>query len=150
MTRAFGSTIIAAAVLVGVCHEGRAIELITGDGYLIALAQDEASRKAADDYLAGTLDSLIVMNEVLSTEDDRMFCLSDERAALLDAAILRREFTEWLRTPPKGAGTEREQGQLPISLLGWAFLGSKFPCKDTAPEGIADDIRSKLLDTMRD
>jgi hypothetical protein len=125
------------------------IDLTTGDGYLLALEQPDA-RDAATDQLAGTLETLVVLNEVLGDGAGVMFCLSDERAAVLDVSLLRNEFTDWLRATPsiaEGAAT----GGLPISLLALVFMAGKFPCDEAAgtPSNDSDaEIRSRLLQTL--
>jgi hypothetical protein len=143
------STLVVAAGLLAACTVStRAIELMTGDGYLLELAQDDAGRKSAQDYLAGTLDGLIVINEVASGEDSRMFCLSDERAAVIDTALLREEFTDWMREPPSGGMSEKDRGGLPLAVLGWAFLAAKFPCEDAKPGSAGGEVRSRLLESL--
>lgn len=127
----------------------QAIELMTGDGYLLALGQSESARKAADDYLSGTLDGLIVINEVTASEDGRMFCLANERAVMLDNALLRQEFTDWLRNPPTTGLSDQDPGGLPLAILGWAFLSGKFACSEAPGEGVDEEVRSRLLDSMR-
>jgi hypothetical protein len=128
-----------------------AIDLLTGDGYLLALSESEVSRKAADNYLAGTLDGLMVLNEVMSGDDSRMFCLSDERASVLDSALLRQEFTDWLRAAPEATGTSaQESGAFPVAILSWAFLAGKFPCAEPAGPGEANnDILNRLLESRQ-
>lgn len=105
------------------------VELMTADGYLLALSQDDASRSAAEQYAAGTLDALLVVNEVTATEDSRLFCISDERASVLDAALLRSEFGEWLRDPTLAAAAGPDVGALPLAAVGLVFLRGKFPCE---------------------
>ena len=125
-----------------------ALDLMTGDGYLLALAQDEAARNAADEYLAGTLDGLLVVNEVTSTDESQLFCVSSERAGVLDGGLLRREFTEWLRDPSATALAGQDPGMLPLGALGLAFLVAKFPCEPMpGQEANPSDaeIRSRLL-----
>ena len=139
---------LVASLLGGWASQLQAIELLTGDGYLLALAQDEAARKSADEYLAGTLDGLIVINEVTASDEARMFCLSNERGSVLDSALLRREFTDWLRDSPPSALSGQNPGGLPLAILGWAFLNGKFPCAEAAGNGIGADVRSRLLDSM--
>ena len=143
-----GRLALAGAVLAGCACEARAIDLLTGDGYLLALAQDEAARKSADDYLAGTLDGLMVINEVTATEESRMFCLSTERAGVLDNALLRQEFTEWLRDAPSIALDGQDPNGLALSVLSWAFLDSKFPCAEAERYTLGDDVRKRLLDSV--
>jgi hypothetical protein len=121
---------------------------VTGDGYLLALAQDEAARKSADDYLAGTLEGLIVINEVTASDESQMFCLSTERAGVLDNALLRRDFTDWLRGRPSVALADQDPGGLPLAILGWAFFNGKFPCAEAGGEPVGDDVRSRLLDSV--
>jgi hypothetical protein len=139
---------LAAGLLAGSAGQADAIELLTGDGYLLALAQDEAARKSADDYLAGTLDELVVINEVTATEENRMFCLSTERADVLDNALLRQEFTKWLRDAPSIAVDGQDPNGLPLSVLGWVFLDSKFPCAEAEGNTLGDDVRKRLLDSV--
>ena len=125
------------------------IDLTTGDGYLLALEQADA-RDAAANQLAGTLETLVVLNEVLGEGTGVMFCLSDERAAVLDVPLLRDEFTKWLRTTPSIAD-DTATGGLPISLLALVFMASKFPCDEAAasPSNESDaEIRSRLLQTL--
>ena len=125
------------------------IDLTTGDGYLLALEQPDA-RDAAANQLAGTLETLVVLNEVLGEGTGVMFCLSDERAAALDVPLLRDEFTKWLRTTPSIAD-DTATGGLPISLLALVFMASKFPCDEAAasPSNESDaEIRSRLLQTL--
>jgi hypothetical protein len=112
-----------------------ALDLMTGDGYLLALAQDEAARNAADEYLAGT-------------DESQLFCVSSERAGVLDGGLLRREFTEWLRDPSATALAGQDPGMLPLGALGLAFLVAKFPCEPIpGQEANPSDaeIRSRLL-----
>ena len=125
------------------------IDLTTGDGYLLALEQPDA-RDAAANQLAGTLETLVVLNEVLGEGTGVMFCLSDERAAVLDVPLLRDEFTKWLRTTPSIAD-DTATGGLPISLLALVFMAGKFPCDEAAasPSNESDaEIRSRLLQTL--
>ena len=125
------------------------IDLTTGDGYLLALEQADA-RDAAANQLAGTLETLVVLNEVLGEGTGVMFCLSDDRAAVLDVPLLRDEFTKWLRTTPSIAD-DTATGGLPISLLALVFMASKFPCDEAAasPSNESDaEIRSRLLQTL--
>lgn len=139
---------LVASALTCSAGQGDAIELLTGDGYLVALAQDEPARKAADDYLAGTLDGLIVTNEVTASDEGRMFCLTTERAGMLDNALLRQEFTDWLRDAPSIALADRDPNALPLAILGWAFLSGKFPCAETANDPVGDEVRSRLLQSV--
>ena len=141
---------LAAGLLAGGSAQVFAIELMTGDGYLVAMAQDEAARRSAEDYLAGTLDGLIVLNEVTADDDSRMFCLSSERAGLLDNALLRQEFTDWLREAPAIALAGQDPNALPLAVLGWVFLNGKFPCAEAEQTSVGDEIRSRLLDSVPD
>lgn len=141
---------MATTLLIACAGESRAIDLLTGDGYLLALAQDEAARSAADNYLGGTLDTLIVVNEVTASGEDRLFCLSDERASLLDGVLLRQEFTDWLRDPPTITQGGQDPNSLPLAVLGWAFLVGKFPCAAAAHNPVGDETKSRLLDSLPD
>ncbi len=125
-----------------------ALELMTGDGLLLELAEGDARSRAADAYLAGALESLIVVNEVATAEDGRMFCLSDERSRLLDSALLRREFVDWLRAPAAGRAPDPAQGRLPLAMLGWSFLAQKFPCTSPGPQPLDEGLRSRLQDSV--
>jgi hypothetical protein len=116
----------------------------------LALGRVLRQRKAADDYLAGTLDGLLVINEVTATAEDRMFCLSTERIAVLDNALLREQFTDWLRDPPALTVGGPDPNALPLAVLAWAFLDAKFPCDEPAGGAVDDDIRSRLLESVPD
>jgi hypothetical protein len=141
--------------LVGVClaipsESALAIDLTTGDGYLLALEQPEA-RSVAENELAGTFETLVVLNEVLGDGTGVMFCLSDERASVLDVPLLNKEFTEWLRTTPSLAGGVATGG-LPVSMLALTFMARKFPC-DEAVEGPPTEdsdaeVRTRLLQSL--
>ena len=127
-----------------------ALELTTGDGYLLAL-EEPAARDAAENELAGTLETLVVLNEVLGEGNGVMFCLSGERAAVLDVPLLRKEFTDWLRATPSiadGAAT----GGLPVSLLALTFMAGKFPCDEAAGASASNDsdaeVRARLLQSL--
>ncbi|MGD9511857.1 MAG: hypothetical protein AB7I59_18895 [Geminicoccaceae bacterium] len=141
--------------LLGVClitlsGAAHAIDLTTGDGYLLALEQPDA-RDAAENELAGTFETLVVLNEVLGEGTGVMFCLSGERAAVLDVPLLRKEFTDWLRTTPslaEGVVT----GGLPVSMLALTFMARKFPCDEavsSSPSGDSDaEVRARLLESL--
>jgi hypothetical protein len=125
-----------------------AIELMTGDGYLLALTGDAATRDQAQGYAAGSLDALIVLNEVLSSEGPPLFCLTEERAAAMDGARLRDEFTNWLKLPTKNV-SDQPIGGLPLSALAWGFLGNKFACAESSAAEVNGEARSLLMDSMR-
>jgi hypothetical protein len=139
------------AVHLAIASQGAlAIDLTTGDGYLLALEQPEA-RDAAENELAGTFETLVVLNEVLGEGTGVMFCLSGERAAVLDVPLLRTEFTDWLRTAPalaEGVAT----GGLPVSMLALTFMARKFPCDEAVSSSPNEDsdaeIRSRLLQSL--
>lgn len=128
----------------------RAIELMTGDGYLLALEQPGEGRTAAESAVNGTLETLIVLNVVLGEGESSLFCLADERAAVLDTPLLREQFTQWLRATPTLSGGE-PTGGLPIAMMALAFLGNKFPCGDqgasTSPNKDAE-LRARLLESL--
>lgn len=140
-------SVVCLAVPIG---EALAIDLTTGDGYLLALEQAEA-RDAAENELAGTLETLVVLNEVLGEGTGVMFCLSDERAVVLDVPLLRKEFTDWLRTTPslaEGIAT----GSLPVSMLALTFMARKFPCDEAVSGNPNEDsdaeVRARLLQSL--
>ena len=122
--------LVRADLLGGWASQAHAIELLTGDGYLLALAQDEAARKSADDYLAGTLDGLIVINEVTASDEGRMFCLSTERAGRpgqrAPAPGVHRLAARCAVHPR--CRSEDPDG-LPLAILGWAFLERQVPLR---------------------
>ena len=111
----------------------QAIELLTGDGYLLALAQDEAARKSADDYLAGTLDGLIVINEV--TRIGRGPDVLPQQRAGRASWTMR----SCVGSSPTGCGM-RHRPRCRIRIRtgcrwpSWAgpFLNGKFPCAEAA------------------
>lgn len=121
---------------------------MTGDGYLLALAETDGARESAENQMAGTLVTLVVMNEVLGGGESSLFCLSDERASVLDIPLLRQEFTDWLRETPPSLGPDEAAGGLPVSMLALAFMSAKFPCDTKPVTGTGDsdaEIRSRLL-----
>ena len=127
-----------------------AVELLTGDGYLLALGQgDEHARAEAESYLDGTLDNLLVLNEVLGSDSTPLFCVSEQQAANLDAGRLKADFAQWLKQPVEAASGERTAGALPVALLGWGFLTDKFACPTDETTTSSAEIRSLLLDSMR-
>ena len=125
-----------------------AFELMTGDGYLLAIAGDAATRDQAQSYATGSLDALMVLNEVLSSEGSPLFCLTDERAAAMDSTRLRDEFTDWLKLPTKNV-SDQPVGGLPLSALGWGFLGNKFACAEGTTPDANSEARSLLMESMR-
>jgi hypothetical protein len=125
-----------------------ALELMTGDGLLLGLAEGEARSRAANQYLAGAFESLIVVNEIATAEDGRLFCLSEERARLLDGGLLRQEFIGWLRAPPGGRAPDPTQGRLPLPVLAWSFMAQKFPCATSEPQPLDAGIRSRLRESV--
>ena len=127
---------LVAALTGGSPDQAGSVELMTADGYLLALSQDDASRSAAEQYATGTLDALLVLNEVTATDEWRLFCISDERASVLDAALLRNEFGEWLRDPNLAAAAGPDVGALPLAAVGLVFLRGKFACEgdQSAPQ----------------
>jgi hypothetical protein len=136
------------ALLVG-GGPARAVELMTGDGYLLALTQDDQSKAEAQSYLAGTLDNLLVINEIMGSNGAPLFCISEGQASALDPERLKSEFVDWLKRPVQGADGQRP-GTLPVALLGWGFLSNKFACAaGAAGSGANADIRSLLLDSLR-
>jgi hypothetical protein len=122
------------------------LDLMTGDGFLLDLAESEARSRAAHQYLAGTFESLIVVNEVATTADSRMFCLSDERARLLEPGLLRQEFVAWLRAPQPGRAPDPARGRAPLPILAWSFLAGKFPCGEQPAQPLDPALRSRLQD----
>jgi hypothetical protein len=127
-----------------------AVELMTGDGYLLEVGKDDATRTEAESYASGALDALLVLNEVLASEGKGLFCLSEERSATLDGARLRAEFTAWLRLPAKNEVSGRATGELPLSALGWGFLADKFACpREQQPSAEPSTVRSLLRDSLR-
>lgn len=122
---------------------------MTGDGFLVAMSQDEAAKTSAKRYIVGTMETLIVLNEVLYAEGAPLFCLTDERASVLDTDRLGDEFVDWLKQPAKGNVSNEQLGALPVSVLSWGFLGAKFACTQGEDRKTDSDIRSRLLDSMR-
>ena len=133
----------------GFGHPAAALDIMTGDGFLIAMSQDEATKTGARRYIVGTMETLIVLNEVLYAEGAPLFCLSDDRAAVLDTGRLSDEFVDWLKQPAKGNVSNEQLGALPVSVLSWGFLGAKFACEQGEDRKTDSDIRSRLLDSMR-
>jgi hypothetical protein len=128
----------------------RALELMTGDGYLLALEQAGEGRAAAESAVNGTLETLVVLNVVLGGGESSLFCLADERAAVLDTPLLRNQFTEWLRATPALTGGE-PTGGLPIAMMALAFLAGKFPCADQETSADTDkdaELRARLLESL--
>lgn len=126
-----------------------ALDMMTGDGFLIAMSQDEAAKTSARRYIVGTMETLVVLNEVLYAEGAPLFCLSDERAAVLDTDRLGDEFVDWLKQPTKSNVSNEQLGVLPVSVLGWGFLSAKFACTQGEDRKADSDIRARLLDSMR-
>jgi hypothetical protein len=140
------------AAIVALCgfgHTAAALDIMTGDGFLIAMSQDEAAKTGAKRYIVGTMETLIVLNEVLYAEGAPLFCLTDERAAVLDTDRLGDEFVDWLKQPAKGNVSNEQLGALPVSVLSWGFLGAKFACAQGEDRKADSDIRSRLLESMR-
>jgi hypothetical protein len=125
-----------------------ALELMTGDGLLLELAEGEARSRAANQYLAGTFESLILVNEVATAADGRMFCLSEERAKLLEGGLLRQEFVAWLRAPVAGRTPDPAEGRLPLPMLAWSFLAQKFPCSTAEPQPLDGGLRARLQESV--
>jgi hypothetical protein len=126
-----------------------AVELLTGDGYLYALTQDGQARAEALSYLGGTLDNLLVLNEVLGSEGTPLFCMSEQQAANLDSERLKADFGEWLKQPVETSSGERTAGTLPVALLGWGFLSERFACATAEAAASNAEIRALLLDSVR-
>jgi hypothetical protein len=126
-----------------------AVELLTGDSYLYALTQDGQARAEALSYLGGTLDSLLVLNEVLGSEGAPLFCLSEQQAANLDSERIKAGFAEWLKQPVETSSGERTAGTLPVALLGWGFLSSRFACATAEAAASNPEIRALLLESVR-
>ena len=66
---------IALVMACGLGHPAAALDIMTGDGFLIAMSQDEAAKTGARRYIIGTMETLIVLNEVLYAEGAPLFCL---------------------------------------------------------------------------
>jgi hypothetical protein len=126
-----------------------AVELLTGDGYLYALTQDGQARAEALSYLSGTFDNLLVLNEVLSSEDTPLFCMSEQQAVNLDSERLKADFGEWLKQPVETSSGERTAGTLPVALLGWGFLSDRFACATAEAAASNAEVRALLLDSVR-
>ena len=143
------SWLLGAVVLLSASAQpATAFELMTGDGYLLAIAGDPVTRDQAQSYATGALDALIVLNEVLGSEGNPLFCLTEERADALDSTRLRDEFTDWLKLPTKKV-SDQPIGGLPLSALGWGFLGNKFACGEQETPEANSEARSLLMDSMR-
>src|SRR6478735_198595 len=140
---------VAAVVACGMCPAAGAVDLMTGDGYLYAISQDEHTRAEAEHYASGTLETLIVLNEVLTSEGTPLFCLSDDRADAVNTDRLRAEFADWLKAPGKTSVTDEQLGALPVSVLGWGFLSARFACAKNENRKDDLELRSRLLDSMR-
>lgn len=138
-------TTLVLALVLGAARPAAALDLMTGDGLLLELSEGPARREAALAYLAGTLDSLILVNAVATAEEGRLFCLSEERERLLEPGLLRQEFVAWLRAPTAGRTPDLNQGRLPLPMLAWSFLAAKFPCAPAAAEPLEPGVRSRLL-----
>jgi hypothetical protein len=126
-----------------------AVELLTGDGYLYALTQEGQARAEALSYLGGTLDNLLVLNEVLGSEGTPLFCMSEQQAASLDSDRLKADFAERLKQPVETGSGERTAGALPVALLGWGFLSERFACATAEAAASNAEIRALLLDSVR-
>lgn len=140
---------IAAVAACGTWQPAKAVDMMTGNGFLFAMSQDDVAQTRAKQYMAGTFETLIVLNEVLSSEGSPLFCLTDERAAVLDVSRLGDEFVEWLKLPAKGSVSDEQLGALPVNVLGWGFLSAKFACQQGEDRKADSEIRSRLLDSMR-
>ena len=149
MPRKWPAALSIAAAMAWPEGSARAIDLMTGDGYLLALTQAPDGRVAAENQVAGSLETLIVLNVVLGQGESILFCLSDERAAVLDVPLLRNQFTDWLRATPTISNGE-PSGDLPVSALVLVFLEGKFPCEATGQTNpdIQSEIRSRLLQSV--
>jgi hypothetical protein len=148
-----GPRLAAAAATMLICWAptapAGAVALLTGDGYLYALTQDERTRAEASSYLGGTLDNLLVLNEVLGSEGTPLFCMSEQQAADLDTERLKMGFAEWLKQPVETSSGERTAGTLPLALLGWGFLSDRFACATADAAASNAEIRALLLDSVR-
>ena len=142
---------VACALLLLAAAPAGALDLMTGDGLLLELAEGEARTRAANQYLAGTLESLIVINAVATADGGEMFCLSEERARLLDAGLLRQEFVAWLRAnPEEGLPADTAPGLLPLPMLAWSFMAQKFPCAAAAePKPLDPGVASQLEGSVK-
>lgn len=139
----------ALAMTCGLGHPAMALDMMSGDGFLLAMSQDDAAKTGARRYIVGTMETLIVLNEVLYAEGTPLFCLTDERASVLDTDRLGDEFVDWLKQPAKGNVSNEQLGALPVSVLSWGFLSAKFACEQGEDRKSDSDIRSRLLDSMR-
>ena len=120
-----------------------AVELLTGDGYLYAVTQDERTRAEALSYLGGTLDNLLVLNEVLGSEGAPLFCMSEQQAADLDADRLKADFAEWLKQPVESQLGRADRGHLAGGAAGLGFPQQpKFACATAEAAASNAEIRS--------
>lgn len=142
---------VACALLLLAAAPAAALDLMTGDGLLLELAEGEARSRAANQYLAGTFESLVVINAVATADGGEMFCLSEERARLLDGGLLRQEFVAWLRaSPEEGLPADTAPGQLPLPMLAWSFMAQKFPCVAAAePKPLDPGVASQLEGSVK-
>ena len=79
-----GAGLTLAAVIMAYSLPATAIDLMTGDGYLLSLGQGEQARLAAQSYLDGTFDNLLVINEIIRSDGTPMFCITEAQSADLD------------------------------------------------------------------
>ena len=144
-----GPGLTLAAVIMAYSLPATAIDLMTGDGYLLSLGQGEQARLAAQSYLDGTFDNLLVINEIIRSDGTPMFCITEAQSADLDKDSLKAEFVEWLKKPVDGDSADADQpGAMPVSVLAWGFLGKKFACNDGDDVASNADIRKLLMDSM--
>ncbi len=138
-----------ATVVMAFSLPAAAIDLMTGDGYLLSLAQGDQARLAAQSYLDGTFDNLLVINEIIRSDGTPMFCITEAQSADLDKESLKAEFVEWLKKPVDGGSADGDQpGAMPVSVLAWGFLAKKFACNDDGDVASNADIRKLLMDSM--